>query len=75
MKLIPFVSTHVKLLIKSRSYSAGKIYPIVKWYSVSGHNHYEFIDDLGAIRQWFCWDDDPGVEDASFEGNLEKILE
>ena len=68
-QLTPEVSTHFRWMGDSiPCLSKGKIYRILKW---DGY-FYFFLDDAGDRRRWWCQD---GVEDISYEGNLEKILE
>ena len=69
-KLIPGVSTHFCCIGEHPSWrlTPGKIYKILEWRDY----FYLFLDDRGQKRsRWFRYD----VEDASYKGNLKKILE
>lgn len=72
-KLIPCLSTHFKLIhiggYHSRDLTLGKIYKIEKW---AWGDTIIFKDDAGDLRHWTAY---LSQEDASYEYNLEKILE
>ena len=74
MKLIPFVSTHLRLLVEVDHCTVGKIYHIEEWLPVHYIIHYRIRDDRGVVREWYSYGDDIEVEDAAFEVNLQKIL-
>lgn len=77
MNLVPFVSTHFIPLNREVDVTCGKIYKIIKWKEVCMNQRtyieFEFVDDKKDIRKWdtLLWN----VVDASYEANLEKILE
>ena len=64
-QLIPEVSTHFRWIASSISnLTEGKIYKIMKWEGYS----YSFLSDNGVET---TWGGQNGVEDASYEENLE----
>ena len=68
-KLTPGVSTHFRWIgLTGNVMTTGKIYRILKW----REKDYHFIDDRGGESVWLGQNK---VEDASYEINLEKILE
>lgn len=81
-KLIPFQSTHFQCMETEtdergveRLYTArltkGKIYPILQWNKGLYQDSYSFKDEYGTLQEWVdYW----GIEDISFEKNLEEIL-
>lgn len=82
-KLIPFQSTHFQCMETEKDergvewlYTArltkGEVYPILQWKDGFRVSIYSFRDEDGTLQEWVdYW----GIEDVSFEKNLEKILE
>ena len=82
-KLIPFQSTHFQCVetetdergvewLYNVRLTKGKVYPILQWKDGFRVSTYSFRDDGGTLQEWVdFW----GIEDVSFEKNLEKILE
>lgn len=82
-KLIPFQSTHFRCMesetdergvewLYNARLTKGKVYPILRWNNGFIQSTYSFKDEDGTLQEWVdYW----GIEDISFEKNLEKILE
>lgn len=77
MELIPNVSTYLRVLIDTiDDCTFGKVYFIEEWILKDNDEiYYQITDDVGNIRHWYYYEHDVEVEDASFEVNLQKILE
>ena len=75
MKLIPFQSTHLRLLVNSvKSFTVGKVYSIEEWKEGSqGSIYFQIRDDNGEVSIWYYFEYDPEVQDVSYETNLQKI--
>ena len=76
MNLTPFVSTHLRLLVNNiEDCTVGEVYCIEKWRtSHNGVTYYQIKDDTRCLREWYHYENDPEVEDASYEANLQNIL-
>lgn len=76
MKLIPFQSTHLRLLVDSiKGFTVGRVYSIEEWEEGSqGSIYFQIRNDNGEVSIWYYFEYDPEVEDASFEVNLQNIL-
>ena len=68
-KLTPGVSTCFRWVsTTTMTLTEGKVYKIIRWVD----NAYFFDNDMGDTTAWWG---QHGVEDVSYEENLEKILE
>ena len=75
MKLIPYVSTHLRVLLEISDFTVGGVYRIIGWEEDDEYGTVYTIKDDRGMQRWWSYDEkDSYIEDASFEENLKNIL-